>query len=70
LLGELQVALNELPPEQRDVFIAHELQGHSFDELVAGTGVKRNTLLARKRYAVLYLRQRLQTIYRDFLEDN
>lgn len=70
LLQELQHALNELPPEQRDVFVAHELQGCSFEELVAETGVKLNTLLSRKRYAVLHLRQRLQTIYDEFLEED
>ncbi len=70
LLNELQDALNELPPEQRDVFVAHELQGSSFEELATETGVKLNTLLARKRYAVLHLRQRLHDIYRDFLEEN
>lgn len=69
LMSELQDALNELPQEQRDVFIAHELQGLSFDDIAADTGIKLNTLLARKRYAVLHLRQRLQAIYRDFLED-
>jgi len=70
LLQELQDALTELPQEQRDVFIAHELQGRSFEDLAAETGVKLNTLLSRKRYAVLHLRQRLQTIYDEFLEDD
>lgn len=70
LLQELQDALTELPPDQRDVFIAHELQGRSFEELVAESGVKLSTLLSRKRYAVLHLRKRLQTIYEDFIEDN
>jgi RNA polymerase sigma factor (sigma-70 family) len=70
LLNELQNAIDELPAEQRDVFIAHELQGRSFAELASETGIKLNTLLARKRYAVLYLRDRLQNIYRDFLGDN
>jgi len=70
LLQELQDALNELPQEQRDVFVAHELQGHSFDDISARTGVKPNTLLSRKRYAVLHLRKRLNTIYDDFLEEN
>ena len=70
LLQELQDALNELPPEQRDVFIAHELQGRSFEDIATETGVKLNTLLARKRYAVLHLRKRLTSIYQDFLEEN
>lgn len=67
LLDELDRALEELPAEQRDVFIAHELEGRSFKELSAETGVNINTLLARKRYAVLHLRERLQSIYDDFL---
>jgi len=70
LLQELQDTLNELPQEQRDVFVAHELQGRSFEELAIETGVKLNTLLSRKRYAVLHLRQRLQIIYDEFLEDD
>jgi RNA polymerase sigma factor (sigma-70 family) len=70
LLQELQDALNELPQEQRDVFVAHELQGQSFEELTAETGVKLNTLLSRKRYAVIHLRKRLNNIYQEFLEEN
>jgi len=66
LLEELHAALGELPREQRDVFIAHELEGRSFRELAAESGVSLNTLLARKRYAVLHLRMRLQTIYDEF----
>ena len=66
LLEELHAALDELPEEQRDVFIAHELEGRSFKELAAESGVGVNTLLARKRYAVLHLRARLQTIYDEF----
>ena len=68
LLDELDAALGELPEAQRQVFIAHELEGRSFKELAAETGVSVNTLLSRKRYAVLYLRQRLQAIYEDFGE--
>src|SRR6202158_242068 len=68
LLDELELALNELPEEQREVFIAHELEGRSFKELSAESGVNVNTLLSRKRYAVLYLRERLQSIYEDFYE--
>ena len=56
----------ELPDEQREVFIAHEIEGRSFKELSAASGVNINTLLARKRYAVLHLRERLQTIYDEF----
>ncbi|HLY96232.1 MAG TPA: RNA polymerase sigma factor, partial [Sideroxyarcus sp.] len=66
LLEELYVALEELPKEQREVFIAHELDGRSFKELAADSGASVNTLLARKRYAVLHLRARLQTIYDEF----
>jgi RNA polymerase sigma factor (sigma-70 family) len=66
LVQELDAALDELPEEQRDVFIAHELEGRSFKELAAETGVSLNTLLSRKHYAVLYLRERLQDIYDEF----
>jgi RNA polymerase sigma factor (sigma-70 family) len=68
LLEELQQALAELPSEQRDVFVAHELEGRSFKELAAESGASVNTLLSRKRYAVLHLRKRLQTVHDDFLE--
>jgi RNA polymerase sigma factor (sigma-70 family) len=66
LLDELELALDELPDEQRDVFVAHELEGRSFKDLSAESGVNVNTLLSRKRYAVLHLRQRLQSIYDEF----
>ncbi len=66
LLDELDAALDELPEEQRDAFIAHELQGRSFKELAAESGVSVNTLLSRKHYAVLHLRKRLQDIYEEF----
>ena len=66
LLDELEFALDELPNEQREVFIAHELEGRSFKEMAAETGVNVNTLLSRKRYAVLHLRERLQTIHDEF----
>jgi RNA polymerase sigma factor (sigma-70 family) len=69
LLDELELAIDELPDEpygQREVFIAHELEGLSFKELSAESGVNVNTLLSRKRYAVLHLRKRLQTIYEEF----
>ena len=63
LLKALQDALDELPPNQREVFIAHELEGRAFKDMAAQSGVTLNTLLARKRYAVLHLRARLQAIY-------
>jgi len=66
LLEELDAALDELPDEQREVFIAHELMGYSFKELAAETGVRVNTLLSRKHYAVLYLRERLRAIHDEF----
>jgi RNA polymerase sigma factor (sigma-70 family) len=66
LLEELELAVDELPEEQREVFVAHELEGHSFKEMAAETGVSTNTLLSRKRYAVLHLRGRLQRIYEEF----
>jgi RNA polymerase sigma factor (sigma-70 family) len=69
LLDELELALDELPDEQREVFIAHELEGRSFKELSAESGVKVNTLLSRKRYAVLHLRERLQGIYDEFTKN-
>lgn len=66
LLEELEEALEELPGEQREVFVAHELAGRSFKELAAETGLSVSTLLARKRYAVLHLRRRLQAIHDEF----
>jgi RNA polymerase sigma factor (sigma-70 family) len=66
LLDELEHALDELPDEQREVFIAHELEGRSFKEIAAETDVSVNTLLSRKRYAMLHLRGRLQSIYDEF----
>ena len=63
LLDELELAVDELPEEQREVFVAHELEGRSFREMAAETGVSVNTLLSRKRYAVLHLRERLHGIY-------
>ena len=66
LLDELELAIEELPHEQREVFIAHELEGRSFKEIAAGTGVNVNTLLARKHQAVLHLRRRLRDIYDEF----
>jgi RNA polymerase sigma factor (sigma-70 family) len=68
MIDELEFALEELPEEQREAFVAHELEGRSFKELAAETGVGVNTLLSRKRYAVLHLRQRLQAIYDEFMK--
>src|SRR5713101_699431 len=69
LLEELDAALEDLPEEQRDVFVAHEIEGRSFKELSEATGVSVNTLLSRKRYAVLQLRRRLQAIYDEFVKN-
>ena len=66
LFDELELAVDELPEEQRQVFVAHELEGRSFKQIAAETGVSVNTLLSRKRYAVLRLRERLQSIYDEF----
>jgi RNA polymerase sigma factor (sigma-70 family) len=63
LLDELELAVDELPEEQREVFVAHELEGRSFKEMAAEAGLSINTLLSRKRYAVLHLRERLQDLY-------
>ncbi|MGO9012075.1 MAG: RNA polymerase sigma factor [Bryobacteraceae bacterium] len=66
LLEELEMAVDELPEGQRAVFVAHELEGRTFKEMAAETGVSVNTLLARKRYAVLHLRERLRAVYDEF----
>ena len=66
LFDLLEESLDELPENQREVFVAHELFGRSFKELAEETGVSKNTLLSRKRYAVLHLRQRLNEMYEDF----
>jgi RNA polymerase sigma factor (sigma-70 family) len=66
LLDALDEALDELPAAQREVFVAHELMGRSFKDISAETGLSVNTLLSRKRYAVLHLRQRLQSIYENY----
>ena len=66
LLDELEAAIAELPPEQREVFVAHELEGRSFKDMAAEAGVSVNTLLSRKRYAVRHLRERLRRIYDEF----
>lgn len=68
LLEELSEALEELPEEQRDVFVGHELLGYSFKELANRSGVSVNTLLSRKHYAVTHLRRRLQAIYEDVVK--
>jgi RNA polymerase sigma factor (sigma-70 family) len=67
LIEELEAALDELPDEQREVFVANEIEGRSFKELASETGVSINTLLSRKRYAVQHLRRRLQAVYEEFL---
>jgi RNA polymerase sigma factor (sigma-70 family) len=69
LLDELALALDELPDKHREVFVAHELEGRSFKELSAESGVNVNTLLSRKRYAVLQLRERLQSIHDEFTKE-
>jgi RNA polymerase sigma factor (sigma-70 family) len=63
LMEEIEAAIDELPEEQREVFVAHELNGRSFSEMAAATGLSVNTLLSRKRYAVLHLRRRLQAVH-------
>jgi len=68
LVEELAAALEELPADQRFVFVAHEIEGRSFRELASETGVGVNTLLSRKHYAVLHLRRRLKNIYDEFKE--
>ena len=68
LLDELDAALDELPEEQREVFVAHEIDGRSFKELAARSGLPVNTLLSRKHYAVLHLRQRLKNVYDEFMK--
>lgn len=67
LLEEVLAALDELPPEQREIFVAHELEGLSFKELAHRTGLSVNTLLSRKHYAVMQLRERLQAIYLEYV---
>lgn len=66
LLEALELAVDEMPEEQREVFVAHELEGRSFKEMAADSGVSVNTLLSRKRYAVRHLRERLRRIYDEF----
>jgi RNA polymerase sigma factor (sigma-70 family) len=68
LLAEIEEALEELPEEQRDVFVAHEIEGQSFKEIAARTGVSVNTLLSRKHYAVVHLRRRLEAIHDEFVK--
>jgi RNA polymerase sigma factor (sigma-70 family) len=69
LVDELAAAIEELPPEQRLVFVAHEIEGKSFKELAEETGVSVNTLLSRKRYAVMHLRRQLQSIHEEFVRE-
>jgi RNA polymerase sigma factor (sigma-70 family) len=67
LVEELEAALAELPEEQRKVFVAHEIDGRSFKQIAEETGLSVNTLLSRKRYAVVHLRRRLQAMYQEFM---
>jgi len=67
LTEELEAALDDLPEEQRRVFIAHVLEGRSFKQIADETGLKINTLLSRKHYAIVHLRRRLQAIYDEFM---
>ncbi len=69
VMEELENALSELPEEQRYVFLEHEIEGKSFKEIAQNTGVTVNTLISRKRYAILYLRERLESIYLEFIND-
>jgi len=69
LLDEIEAALDELPEEQREVFVAHEVEGRTFKELAEETGLSVNTLLSRKHYAVLHLRQRLRAIYDEYSKE-
>ena len=69
LLEELEDALDELPEEQREVFVGHEIEGRRFKEMAAESGVSVNTLLSRKRYAVQHLRQKLQGIYDELTKE-
>ena len=69
LLEELDEALDELPEAQREIFLAHEVEGRSFKEVAEETGVSVNTLLARKHRAVVHLRRRLQAIYEEFTKE-
>jgi RNA polymerase sigma factor (sigma-70 family) len=69
LQTELIEALDELPAEQREVFMAHEIEGLSFKEISARSGVSVNTLISRKHYAVLHLRRRLRDIYEEFVKE-
>ncbi len=69
LIDALDAAIAELPREQRDVFVAHEIDGRSFREIAADTGININTLLSRKRYAVLQLRERLQSVHDELTKE-
>jgi RNA polymerase sigma factor (sigma-70 family) len=66
LMEELEAAIADLPPDQRAVFVAHEVEGRAYQELAAASGVNVNTLLSRKRYAVLRLRERLREVYEEW----
>ena len=68
LLEAIEVAIDELPREQREVFVLHEFEGRSFKEMSERSGESINTLLSRKRYAVLHLRRRLQPLYDELVK--
>ena len=69
VMEEILNTIDELPPEQRDVFVQHEIEGRSFKEIALNTGVQVNTLLSRKRYAILFLRRKLSDLYDEFIYD-
>ena len=68
LLDELEEAIDELPGEQREVFVAHEIEGESMKDIAQRTGSNLNTVLARKHYAVMSLRRRLKAVYDEFAD--
>lgn len=69
VMEELEEALEELPEAQREAFVLHELEGYPFEQIAAMTGENIKTLISRKRYAVLFLRERLGEIYQEFLNE-
>ena len=69
LMDEIEEALAELPPEQREVFVANEIEGRTFAEIAAETGISINTLLSRKRYAVRFLQRHLREVYEEFSQE-
>lgn len=67
VMEEVEAALNEIPAEQKEAFEMHEIKGMSFEEISQLTGVPVNTLISRKRYAVLYLRDKLEILYDELI---